>query len=314
MSFTSRYGANLADRTSVWQRNGPGKAPEFAGRRVTPATAEDNRGIRSTGWRRATAAAMRQATAFHFGSSAKVTARREFAVAFTVVLALHAALAVWMLRSRERPMPPPEPPRTIVARLLSAAPVAPLAPAATPAQVPPREAAAHAALPPAQPKPAVTPKLRAKPPAVHREMPAPTLPVPPSAATQPAPSATVGAVAHDTPTPATTAPAAQAAQPSAPSIANAVPKEVSHVDCNIAQPDYPEAARRRGESGTAVVRFVVGVDGRVESARIQQSSGSARLDDAALGALHGSACRPWKEAGVPVRVAYAQPFVFGLGN
>lgn len=86
------------------------------------------------------------------------------------------------------------------------------------------------------------------------------------------------------------------------------------MDCSIAQPDYPQAAQRRGESGTAVVRFVVGVDGRVESAQIQKSSGYPRLDEAALAAVQGGSCRPWREGGVPVRVAYAQPFVFGLGN
>lgn len=86
------------------------------------------------------------------------------------------------------------------------------------------------------------------------------------------------------------------------------------MDCNIAQPAYPVMSQRHGETGTAVVRFIVGVDGRVESAKIQQSSGYERLDDAALGAVRGGTCRPWKEAGVAVRVAYAQPFVFGLGN
>ena len=90
--------------------------------------------------------------------------------------------------------------------------------------------------------------------------------------------------------------------------------DVSHVDCNIAHPDYPAMAQRRGEAGTAVVRFVVGANGRVESAKIQQSSGYAQLDNAALDVVKSGTCRPWKEAGVAVRVAYAQPFVFGLGN
>ena len=146
----------------------------------------------------------------------------------------------------------------------------------------------------------------------HRETPQPApSPEPATPATPTQPAATTTAAARS----ASLAPAAaQSSAPATPSVANTPPKEVSHVDCNIAQPDYPEASRRRGESGTAVVRFVVGVDGRVESAKIQQSSGYARLDEAALDVLRSGTCRPWKEAGVPVRVAYAQPFVFGLGN
>jgi len=154
-------------------------------------------------------------------------------------------------------------------------------------------------------------------PPVAREAPRPAPSATPSPAApapaEPAATATPPAAQSAAPAPAAPDAAQRSASPQ-PSLANAPPKEVSHVDCNIAQPDYPEAARRRGESGTAVVRFVVGVDGRVESAKIQQSSGYPRLDDAALGALRGGACRPWKENGVPVRVAYAQPFVFGLGN
>ncbi len=92
------------------------------------------------------------------------------------------------------------------------------------------------------------------------------------------------------------------------------PKPVSHVDCNIAQPDYPDAAQRRGEAGTAIVRFVVDVDGRIESAQIVRSSGYARLDNAALDALRNGTCRPSLDSGVPVRVVFEQPFVFGLVN
>ena len=89
---------------------------------------------------------------------------------------------------------------------------------------------------------------------------------------------------------------------------------VSQVDCSIAQPDYPEAARRRGEAGTAVVRFVVGATGQVESIQLRHSSGYARLDEAALDALRSSTCRPHRENGMPVPVMFEQSFVFGLAN
>jgi protein TonB len=52
-----------------------------------------------------------------------------------------------------------------------------------------------------------------------------------------------------------------------------------------ALPDYPSSAARNGETGTTTLALLVGTDGRVGSARIQQSSGSRVLDRAALNAL-----------------------------
>lgn len=48
---------------------------------------------------------------------------------------------------------------------------------------------------------------------------------------------------------------------------------------------YPRAARRRGEEGTVVVRFVIRKDGQLTELTIVESSGSARLDEAALQTL-----------------------------
>lgn len=94
--------------------------------------------------------------------------------------------------------------------------------------------------------------------------------------------------------------------------ASAEPKTVSHVDCDIAKPDYPDISQRRGEAGTAVVRFVVGVSGRIEAVQLLKGSGYPRLDAAALDAVHTGVCRPYGESGAAVRVAYSQSFVFGL--
>lgn len=49
-----------------------------------------------------------------------------------------------------------------------------------------------------------------------------------------------------------------------------------------AQPPYPSAARRLGEEGTVVVHVRIGRDGRVLASTLAQSSGSPRLDVAAL--------------------------------
>jgi protein TonB len=105
------------------------------------------------------------------------------------------------------------------------------------------------------------------------------------------------------------APAAERATP-----ASTAPKTVSHVDCTIPKPDYPDISKRRGENGTAIVRFVVGLTGRIETVQLQTSSGYARLDEAALAAVHASVCQPYSENGAPVRAAYSQSFVFGLSD
>ncbi len=48
------------------------------------------------------------------------------------------------------------------------------------------------------------------------------------------------------------------------------------------QPPYPTASRRIGEEGDVVVHVRIGRDGRVLAASLARSSGSARLDDAAV--------------------------------
>jgi protein TonB len=48
---------------------------------------------------------------------------------------------------------------------------------------------------------------------------------------------------------------------------------------------YPNAARSRGEQGTATVAFTIDRDGRVLSSRIVQSSGSSLLDEETLAML-----------------------------
>lgn len=58
---------------------------------------------------------------------------------------------------------------------------------------------------------------------------------------------------------------------------------------SCALPDYPARAARNGDSGTTTLALLVGVDGRVSSARVEHSSGSRDLDRAAVSAL--SLCR-----------------------
>jgi protein TonB len=66
-----------------------------------------------------------------------------------------------------------------------------------------------------------------------------------------------------------------------------------------ALPDYPSSAARNGETGTTTLALLVGTDGRVSSARVQQSSGSRVLDRAALNALSLCKFKPALNNGVP---------------
>ncbi|WP_244196185.1 TonB family protein [Paraburkholderia susongensis] len=249
------------------------------------------------------------------------TGYRRAALVLGVVIAAHAALLALMLAVRDRTLERPVEPRTITAVLLSPEPEPPAPAAALPAPAAPAPATPPAARPAVRVKPVPPPRAHA--PQVPRVPQVQRAPQEPPSVTTPAPAATAQSAAPSTPARAATAPAtpapaapmaasAPAAQPAMP--ASSAPKNVSHVDCTIPKPDYPDISRRRGENGTAVVRFVVGLTGRVETVELQKSSGYARLDDAALAAAHASACQPYSENGVPVRAAYSQSFVFGLAD
>ena len=78
---------------------------------------------------------------------------------------------------------------------------------------------------------------------------------------------------------------------------------------------YPDASRRLGEQGTALVKLCIGAGGRVVgSPAIQKSSGSSRLDQAALRyALATSGhFSPELRNGTPVTVCTALPIRFQL--
>ncbi|NWK95429.1 energy transducer TonB [Sphingobium lactosutens] len=67
-------------------------------------------------------------------------------------------------------------------------------------------------------------------------------------------------------------------------------------------PRYPVESRRKHEQGTVVLSLIVGLDGAVESISVAQSSGSARLDNAARDAVKGWRWKPILRSGQPVRV------------
>jgi periplasmic protein TonB len=220
--------------------------------------------------------------------------------ATAVVAAIHVALLAVVMTLRHEPAQPALESHVMTAQLLPPAPVAAPVAMQSVAPPPPTPTPPVRSKPKVQPKPAPTPK--------------PTqVPLPEAAAPSPTPVAA--------PEPAPAAPAAPVAPPApaAPAIGRqtmeiSAPKNVSHLDCNIAKPEYPSLSKRRGETGTAYVKFVVGLTGKLENVELKKSSGFSRLDDAALAAVHASACKPYLENGQPVRAAYTQPYDFNLND
>ncbi|TAL97526.1 MAG: energy transducer TonB [Paraburkholderia sp.] len=222
--------------------------------------------------------------------------------ATAIVVGVHAALLVAVLIARDEPVPRALESRTITAELLSPAPVAaPVAIQSTPTPTPPK---------PTPPVPHLKPKVQPRPVSKPTPTPLPEAAAPSQheiATPQPAPPAPAA--------PATPAPApAEAALPATgkPTMALSAPKNVAHLDCSIAQPDYPVLSKRRNETGTAMVKFVVGLTGKIENIELKKSSGFGRLDDAALAAMRGSSCKPYIENGEAIRATYTQPFSFSL--
>ncbi len=165
-------------------------------------------------------------------------------------------------------------------------------------------------------RPAVRPVAAV--PSAHAVSPAPApvqAPAQPSVPATNAPSVATQTAAGAT-KPSSAAPSAQSTtSPSAPqTIAIAAPKHVEHADCRVVKPAYPELSKRRDETGTATVRFVIGTTGAIDSVTLVKSSGFARLDDAAIQALRASTCEPYVENGAPIRASYVQAFTFGLDD
>jgi periplasmic protein TonB len=68
----------------------------------------------------------------------------------------------------------------------------------------------------------------------------------------------------------------------------------------LTQPPYPMSSRRLGESGSLALDILIGADGRVRDAKVSQSSGYERLDQAAVSeAKQHWHLRPATRNGVP---------------
>lgn len=159
------------------------------------------------------------------------------------------------------------------------------------------------------------------PPASEQPAVPPTPPVPFALAHAPQAVPSVAALAApvaSAPAPAAPGPRAVTAGPAA---APAAPATIAAdgLDTSLIEgepPRYPRESRRKKEQGTAVLLVIVGIEGRVEAISIARSSGSSRLDQAALKAVRGWRWQPLRRDGQPVKVRglVEIPFVLTSGR
>ncbi|MGE4323707.1 MAG: energy transducer TonB [Sphingobium sp.] len=152
----------------------------------------------------------------------------------------------------------------------------------TPAPPPPPPAAE-------EPPPPAVPEVVSPPPIVFT-------PVPPRPQVRTAPEPTP----ISAPVTAPPAPAAPPSKPAGPSTVQAGDLGAQMVSGR--PPRYPTESRRKREQGTVLLSLVVGLDGRVMTIAVANSSGFSRLDRAALDAVRLWRWTPVIRDGQPVLV------------
>lgn len=81
---------------------------------------------------------------------------------------------------------------------------------------------------------------------------------------------------------------------------------------NNPAPSYPSVSRRLGEEGLVMLQVQVNTDGSADSVELQTSSGSSRLDQAALEAVKQWRFVPAKRGDQPVTASVVVPVRFSL--
>lgn len=98
--------------------------------------------------------------------------------------------------------------------------------------------------------------------------------------------------------------------PTPPRPAQQTAAVVNAASCD--KPEYPPAARRAGETGTVLLNFLIDVNGKVIDSKVERSSGSRRLDEAARNALELCTFRPATADGKPQRAWARMEYVWRL--
>ncbi|MFA6178958.1 MAG: TonB family protein [Candidatus Methylopumilus sp.] len=83
---------------------------------------------------------------------------------------------------------------------------------------------------------------------------------------------------------------------------------------NNPAPNYPALSRRLGEQGRVLMRVLVSVNGDAETVTVESSSGSSRLDQAAMEAVKKWQFIPAKKNKQPISAYVLVPVKFSLDN
>jgi protein TonB len=164
-----------------------------------------------------------------------------------------------------------------------------------------------------EPPPPPPPPPQPRPPEPKRPVVRPPVPPPPrpqairEPAPEPAPSAPTGTL--EPPAPVVVAPAPPPpAPPPAPAAPPSIQLPSSSADyLQNPKPVFPAMSRKLGEQGKTIVRVLIGADGLPQQAHVQESSGYARLDEAARQAVMGWRYVPGKRNGVAEAMEFNVP-------
>jgi protein TonB len=140
-------------------------------------------------------------------------------------------------------------------------------------------------------------------PVKQQRTPTPKTPTPQIEATQsnlPAPAAPVASLSDQKPTP-----------PAPPAEPFVQPRFDANYLKNPA-PNYPPLSRRMGEEGKVILRVLVSAQGAADSVEVKSSSGSQRLDDAAVNTVKLWKFIPAKRGETAVQSAVLVPIIFKL--
>lgn len=218
--------------------------------------------------------------------------------ALGIVVCAHAGAAWALLRTQGMAVAtPPSRPMLVQLMPVEAGPKVEVPPPATPSVA----AEPSAAVPPATPRP--RPRLRPR----SQSSQASTAPLDSprvSEAEGLPPNLPAASAASDTPAPEAVDP--EPPQSTAPPLVT-----LQDIQCpRLPRIEYPDSSRRLGEAGTALVRVWVDSSGRPQEAQIHLSSGSPRLDRAALASVRVMRCLPRQQAGMAQGVWVLVPIVF----
>lgn len=105
-------------------------------------------------------------------------------------------------------------------------------------------------------------------------------------------------------------------QPPPPPVVATIPRTALRPNPKASQPNvdeyYPPTSTRLGEEGTTKVKVCVGINGRVSTAALAETSGFERLDEAALKVAKLYRFNPATENGKPVEDCATMPIKFKL--